>query len=448
MTIDMREGASAPRSEDRLDPISPSNRANILAELNDLLASRHFKASRRCSDFLQYAVRQVLEGQVHSLKERSLGAQLFGRAAGYDTNSDPVVRATAGEIRKKLAQHYQESSSSSVRILLPVGSYVPLFQIEREAAGDARPNEAAPPPAARAQSVHPAAPSIRKASGKQRFTARKRWLAVFAGAAIVACLLIFNPGLREIGAVRGASRLHGGATAIASFWAPFVADRGDTVVVFSSLGQQSQQHMLDGVAYHSGISTGDIASPGISGVGEVMGVHALDGVFASLHRSLWAKRSNFFSFDDAAHENVIFLGSPLANSPLRLLQSNGDFVFQMVTDPEGKPALAILNHRPRPNEPRKFFATAADSPIKQDYAVIALLPGMLPGNKVLILAGITTFGTQAAAEFVSRDSSLKTLLAHLKATREGQIQPFEALVSVKIDDEVPVQETVLAVHQN
>jgi hypothetical protein len=205
---------------------------------------------------------------------------------------------------------------------------------------------------------------------------------------------------------------------------------------------------MEGPVYPIGFSTGAMASPGISGVGEVMGVHALDGVFTSLHRNLRAKRSNFFTFDDAIHENVIFLGSPLANQPLRLLQNSHDFVFQLVSDPSGHRALAIVNNRQGPNEPKEFLSTPETLPIKQDYAVIALLPGMLPGNRVLVLAGITTFGTQAAAEFVSRDSSLKSLLSHLKERRDGELEPFEAVISVKMDEEVPVEEKLVAVHMN
>ena len=54
------------------------------------------------------ALKQAQIGLSKSLKERSLGVEVFGRAANYDTNQDPVVRVTAAEVRKKLAQYYLE----------------------------------------------------------------------------------------------------------------------------------------------------------------------------------------------------------------------------------------------------------------------------------------------------------------------------------------------------
>ena len=80
--------------------------------------------------------------------------------------------------------------------------------------------------------------------------------------------------------------------------------------------------------------------------------------------------------------------------------------------------------------------------------MISLSPGIRPEKRVLVLAGITTFGTQAAAEFVSRNDALKSLLSYLKVSPNGDIEPFEAVISVKINDEVPMEERIVAVHQN
>ena len=51
---------------------------------------------------------QTLLGRPELLKERTLGIEIFGRDADYDTASDPIVRVTATEIRKRIAQYYQE----------------------------------------------------------------------------------------------------------------------------------------------------------------------------------------------------------------------------------------------------------------------------------------------------------------------------------------------------
>jgi hypothetical protein len=59
---------------------------------------------------------------------------VFERPPDYDTGQDPVVRATAGEIRKKLAQYYQESGhETEPRIDLLAGSYIAEFHTSPDA---------------------------------------------------------------------------------------------------------------------------------------------------------------------------------------------------------------------------------------------------------------------------------------------------------------------------
>jgi hypothetical protein len=55
--------------------------------------------------------------------------ELFDRAADYDTNADAIVRVTAAEIPKRIAQYYpDEKHSSELRIDLPVGGYIAEFK--------------------------------------------------------------------------------------------------------------------------------------------------------------------------------------------------------------------------------------------------------------------------------------------------------------------------------
>ncbi|NUQ27269.1 MAG: hypothetical protein HOQ35_01950, partial [Acidobacteriaceae bacterium] len=99
-----------------------------------LLHSTHFRNSKRYPTLLRYMVEETLEGRGAHLKERTLGVEVFGRPAAYDTATDPVVRVTVAEIRKRLAQYYHESShSSELRIELNIGSYVPEFFPARDA---------------------------------------------------------------------------------------------------------------------------------------------------------------------------------------------------------------------------------------------------------------------------------------------------------------------------
>src|SRR5215472_16477543 len=100
----------------------------VLQQLDRMLKSRHFRNSRRYPAFLAHIVRRRLDGDLDSLKERILGIEVFKRPHDYDTGADPVVRITAGEVRKRIALYYHDvGTEQELRIELPAGSYVPVF---------------------------------------------------------------------------------------------------------------------------------------------------------------------------------------------------------------------------------------------------------------------------------------------------------------------------------
>ena len=117
------------RTNELTAPFSTEESESVRKELDQVLESRFFKTSRRCSGFLSLIVEEALNGNLANLKERFLGAKLFDRRIDYDTNADPVVRVTAGDIRKRLTQHYEVSKRNGIRIVLPVGNYVPKFEV-------------------------------------------------------------------------------------------------------------------------------------------------------------------------------------------------------------------------------------------------------------------------------------------------------------------------------
>jgi hypothetical protein len=116
--------------------IGESRNRAVRAELERLLESPAFRTSRRCREFLQYIVEHTLSGPSGTLKERSIGVELFQLPQDFDTGQHTIVRVTANEVRKKLAQHYlaENGSYHAVRIHLPPGSYSAGFSWETPAA--------------------------------------------------------------------------------------------------------------------------------------------------------------------------------------------------------------------------------------------------------------------------------------------------------------------------
>src|SRR5438128_35989 len=102
----------------------------VRAELNRLLDSPAFRTSKRCREFLAYIVEHTIQGPSETLKERSIGVDLFQLPPDFDTSQHTVVRVTASEVRKKLAQYYlaENGTVHPVRIDLPPGSYSAEFK--------------------------------------------------------------------------------------------------------------------------------------------------------------------------------------------------------------------------------------------------------------------------------------------------------------------------------
>jgi hypothetical protein len=96
--------------------------------MRNLIESPAFRSSKQCQTLLKYIVEKSLAQQDDLLRERVIGAEVFGRAPDYDTGNDPIVRARVGEIRKRLAQYYQENrDNTTVTISVPSGSYKAIF---------------------------------------------------------------------------------------------------------------------------------------------------------------------------------------------------------------------------------------------------------------------------------------------------------------------------------
>src|SRR5580658_5581568 len=89
--------------------LAPDETALVRKHLEEILTSHTFAGSRRTQDFLRLIVSHALDGDVDNLRERMIGAEMFGRPVSYDTGSDSVVRVRASEVRKKLAQYYVDT---------------------------------------------------------------------------------------------------------------------------------------------------------------------------------------------------------------------------------------------------------------------------------------------------------------------------------------------------
>jgi TolB-like protein/Flp pilus assembly protein TadD len=109
-------------------PLSESDAQAASEELERVLASPGFARNERLSKFLRYIVECHLDDRDGELKESLIGIHVFGRAPGYDSKKDPIVRTEATRLRARLSEYYVgEGKANPVVIELPRGGYIPVL---------------------------------------------------------------------------------------------------------------------------------------------------------------------------------------------------------------------------------------------------------------------------------------------------------------------------------
>jgi adenylate cyclase len=115
-------------------PVTPDSRPvpseNLIRqELERILASPAFQRSAGLRTFLRFIVEETLAGRSEEIKGYTVGTQVLGRKADFDANKDPIVRILAGRLRRALEKYYWvQGGQETVRIEVPKGTYVPIFQ--------------------------------------------------------------------------------------------------------------------------------------------------------------------------------------------------------------------------------------------------------------------------------------------------------------------------------
>ena len=101
------------------------------AELEAVLKSELFVRSPTLAHLLSYLCEKMFAGESGQIKEYSVALDVFGRADSFDQDTDSIVRVQANRLRKRLAEYYAgEGASHRVHITVPVGQYVPVFEVK------------------------------------------------------------------------------------------------------------------------------------------------------------------------------------------------------------------------------------------------------------------------------------------------------------------------------
>lgn len=109
---------------------APIDRGIVERQLERILASEQFVETTRLARFLEYVVLQALSGNADGLKGYAIGLDVFDKPPTFDPSIDTIVRVQAGKLRSRLDLFYAgEGKDDPLRIIIPKGSYVPVFEL-------------------------------------------------------------------------------------------------------------------------------------------------------------------------------------------------------------------------------------------------------------------------------------------------------------------------------
>jgi hypothetical protein len=346
----------------------------VREQLGRILASPLFRSSKHYPNLLKHVVEQTLAGHSTGLKERSLGMEVFGRDPHYDTNADPVVRTSACEVRKRIAQYYHEPGrDAEIRIELPSGSYVPEFRFP-----EARAVEAAPEP-----SPLPVRPSL----------ARERPRYGMAAAAIaISALILTAAGLAV--AEMGRSK-----SAVDRFWGP-VWDRTDSVLVcLGGTDRSARERAVSAEPTHLEVMRTDQVA-----FADALAMARLTGLLQAHGKQYDIRRGASFTLEDLRKKPAVLIGA--FNNPWTMALSH-QWRYSFEYDSNGAPSI-----RDRQNPSRTLWHGDFQRPysqVKEDYAIVSRYLDLHTERMVVAVAGMGKDGTAAAGEFVTDPRYLEKL---------------------------------------
>ncbi|HVT99913.1 MAG TPA: hypothetical protein VHE33_20605 [Acidobacteriaceae bacterium] len=381
-----------------------------------IASSPHLKSSPRLCEFLFYISKCAIRNAPEDATEQQIGIRVFGRSPGYNSSEDSIVRTHARLLRQKLASYFSEDGAAEQTVLeIPKGHYFPVFHNR---------NTEAPPvlftPSLTGEMdvqdlPHPA--EDKEPSRRRAIVATVVLVLLAVG---IAGLALWRPWRASVAA----------PTAVDVFWHPFLSGDPPLVIYSNALFQgTSTQGLRYAPPDPTGPPFGDDYVDTYTGIGELNSVYTLTQLFDAHHATFLLKRSLLVTWDVAQSRNLVFVGSRAENPSLRVLPSTTDFTMMATPDSAG-----IVNHHPLPGEPPVYLRP--ERPLNTDYAILALQPGVQPGRLMLVFSGLTTFGTQAAVDFVCDPDSVAGLLKKISGPK-GEIRPFEAVLQTTVGGGVP-----------
>ncbi len=402
------------------------------AQLGRILHSPVLQNSPMLQKLLEFVAASGMDGSAASVNEWVIATTVFGRSKEFDSATDTTVRTAVYRLRLKLRDYYSEyGKNDPVVIEIPKGHHLPIFtkrQCDLDGPGIVDPLTFDPPV-------------------EEPPRERKRpWLALMLSAGAVGALLSIAFYVRSSHAPAPPPSM------AAQFWRAFAGNSRSVILAYSN-AELLQTETRDLMRYDVGavddrgavvdqaLAARSVSNPevlrghnlfyedGYTGTGEVQSVYALTRLLTKLGFDISVKRVRLLTPDDFKTHDVVLLGSPLENRALDDLHLNLGYSFEL---PLRSMWAGRIIDRKNPASTYTIERDPKTQALQSDYGVVSVLPGISPDRRIMILGGLTTSGTEGAAEFVTSDNHVSSLLHRLGTDANTSLSPFEAVIQVRV----------------
>ena len=387
-------------------------------------ASPEFEKSAKLRAFLLYVCERALQHRSDEITEQQIGVHVFGRASNYNPGDDNIVRAQARVLRWKLDKYFTgEGASAPVTIVIPKGTYVPVFEPRAADTGTAFPAHDHPTPAP----LFNVTPAILTLS-----------IAVVVLSATCAWLL----AERRTSAMPSPAR-----TPFGTLWSSFLGDNRHTVIVVPDetlgmlqiaagrtvpLNEYIESEFPQRAKEMSAKSGLDAIIPDFVSKDLTFLSSAVDASFISAmprgpSASLQVRSAHAINMNELNTGNAILIGTTANNPWIQLFDKNLNFEIGW----DRKRMNYCINRHPKLGEKQEYDSSLPPG-FRTVYSGVAWLPSLKGHGDVLLILG-TGPGNKAAAEFMTNEKLSGPLLARLKSESGRSKMPyFEMLLRTTV----------------
>ncbi len=365
-------------------------------QVQRIIQSKAFRTSEVHRNLLHYLAEKSLSGTADSLKEYTVGLDVFAKPASYDPRQESVVRMHVARLRQKLAEYYRtEGVDDTVVVDVPKGGFRVTFETRE------MPPE--PAPAAVPEAVAPPERS------------RRTEIVLSALLALAAvCALVFGVALwrEKTARVERASAAADLAPALQELWGPVLKSNRPLMICLT-------------------VSNG-ASEVGMTGAGTASGAFLLGQFLAHRKDNVLLTRSDQLAMPEVLMDNVIFLGPVSGDRQIQALSKGQPFVLE----PDG-----IRNLSPQPGEPAFIpdQPSRASNAAEETHALISHVPGLYGNGDILYLSGNQISSTLAAVRALTDPTLARALVSKLKSADGTLPRFYQMVLRVQSMDSMPIE---------